>query len=55
MGFATTVIFRGFEFGFHHLFESKEMCYLCGVIGRAIDYLTKYHVDKRYVFRAEGV
>lgn len=55
MGLATTVIFWGFEFGFQHLFETKEMRYLGGVIGLAIGYLTKYHLDKRYVFRTEGV
>jgi len=31
MGLATTVIFWGFEFGFHHIFETKEMRYLGGV------------------------
>ena len=55
MGLVTTVIFWGFEFGFHHIFETKEMRYLGGVIGLAIGYLTKYHLDKRYVFRAEIV
>jgi putative flippase GtrA len=55
MGLATTVIFWGFEFGFHHVFETKEMRYLGGVIGLAIGYLTKYHLDKRYVFRTEAV
>lgn len=53
MGVATTVIFWGFEFGFHYLFESKGMRYLGGVIGLAIGYLAKYHLDKRYVFRVE--
>lgn len=53
MGLATTVIFWGFEFGFDHLFETKEMRYLGGVIGLAIGYLTKYHLDKRFVFRTE--
>ena len=51
MGLATTVIFWGFEFGFDHLFASKEMRYLGGVIGLAIGYLSKYHLDKRFVFR----
>ena len=51
MGLATTVIFWGFEFGFHHIFETKEMRYLGGVIGLAIGYLTKYHIDKRFVFK----
>jgi len=55
MGLATTVIFWGFEFGFHRIFETKEMRYLGGVIGLAIGYLTKYHLDKRYVFRTEAV
>ena len=31
------------------------MRYLGGVIGLAIGYLTKYHLDKRYVFRTEAV
>ena len=52
MGLVTTAIFWAFEFGFHHLFETKEMRYLGGVIGLAIGYLTKYHLDKRYVFRS---
>jgi putative flippase GtrA len=55
MGLATTVVFWGFEFGFHHIFETKELRYLGGVIGLAIGYLTKYHLDKRYVFRTEAV
>lgn len=50
MGLATTVIFWGFEFGFNHVFATKEMRYVGGVIGLAIGYLTKYHLDKRYVF-----
>ena len=50
MGLTTTVIFWGFEFGFHHIFGTKEMRYLGGVIGLAIGYLTKYHLDKRFVF-----
>jgi putative flippase GtrA len=55
MGLVTTVIFWGFEFGFHHIFETKEMRYLGGVIGLGIGYLTKYHLDRRYVFTAEAV
>ncbi len=54
MGLLTTVIFWGFEFGFDHLFETKEMRYFGGVIGLAIGYLAKYQLDKRYVFRTEG-
>lgn len=55
MGLATTVIFWGFEFGFHHIFKTNEMRYLGGVIGLAIGYVAKYHLDKRYVFRTEAV
>ena len=50
MGLLTTMIFWGFEFGFHHFFESKEMRYFGGVIGLAIGYFIKYHLDRRYVF-----
>ena len=55
MGLATTVIFWGFEFVFDHFFETKEMRYLGGVIGLAIGYLSKYHLDKQYVFTKDTV
>jgi putative flippase GtrA len=55
MGLLTTVIFWGFEFGFQYIFETKEMRYLGGVVGLAIGYLTKYQLDKRYVFRTAVV
>lgn len=55
MGLATTLIFWGFEFGFNYVFQSKEMRYLGGVIGLAIGYLAKYHLDKRYVFKDESL
>lgn len=51
MGLATTVIFWGFELGFDYLFGTKHMRYLGGAIGLAIGYVTKYYLDKRYVFR----
>lgn len=54
MGVATTVVFWGFEFGFHHIFETKAMRYVGGVLGLGIGYLTKYQLDKRYVFRTES-
>lgn len=52
MGLLTTLVFWAFEFGFHWLFETREMRYLGAVIGLAIGYTTKYHLDKRYVFKA---
>lgn len=54
MGIFTTLIFWGFEFAFDALFESRHMRYLGGVIGLAIGYVTKYQLDKRYVFRKES-
>jgi putative flippase GtrA len=50
MGLVTTLIFWGFEFAFHHIFTTKEMRYLGGMIGLLLGYLTKYSLDKRYVF-----
>ena len=51
MGLATTAIFWGFELGFDYLFASRNMRYLGALIGLAIGYVAKYHLDKRYVFR----
>lgn len=55
MGLATTVIFWGFEFGFDYLFASKPMRYLGGILGLAIGYLSKYHLDKQFVFTTPSV
>lgn len=55
MGLATTMVFWGFEFGFHRVFDNKEMRYLGGIIGLTIGYLLKYQLDKRYVFRAKAI
>lgn len=54
MGVLTTVIFWGFEFGFHYLFQTRELRYLGGMLGLAIGYVAKYHLDKQFVFRQEG-
>ena len=54
MGLVLTTIFWGFEFGFQYLFQSKEARYLGAVIGLAIGYTAKYHLDKRYVFRVDA-
>lgn len=51
MGVVTTVIFWGFEFGFDHLFRTRELRYLGGIIGLGIGYVSKYHLDKQFVFR----
>jgi len=54
MGVLTTLIFWGFEFGFNALFHTKELRYLGGVIGLTIGYLSKYHLDRQFVFRKEA-
>jgi putative flippase GtrA len=51
MGLLTTVIFWGFEFGFHQLFDNKGARYFGGVLGLAVGYFIKYQLDKRFVFR----
>ena len=53
MGLATTVIFWGFELGFDHVFGTKHMRYVGGALGLAIGYVTKYYLDKRYVFTTQ--
>ncbi|MFW1857060.1 GtrA family protein [Acinetobacter defluvii] len=53
MGLLTTIIFWGFELGFHYLFETEKMRYLGGVLGLMIGYICKYYLDKRFVFRLE--
>lgn len=55
MGVFTTVIFWCTELAFHFIFQSVELRYLGGIIGLAIGYLTKYELDKRFVFRTPGV
>ena len=51
MGVVTTLVFWSFEFGFNAIFQDKYMRYLGGLIGLAIGYWAKYHLDKRFVFR----
>lgn len=50
MGVATTIIFWTFEFGFQYVFETATMRYVGGVIGLAIGYVTKFYLDKKFVF-----
>ncbi|MDP3847586.1 MAG: GtrA family protein [Pseudomonas sp.] len=53
-GVLTTAVFWGFELSFHTLFGTDQMRYLGGVIGLAIGYVTKYELDKRFVFRSQA-
>ena len=50
MGILTTVIFWGTELLFDWIFKTDFMRYTGGVIGLAIGYAAKYHLDKKYVF-----
>ena len=54
MGLLTTLVFWGFEFGFHAVFGTDELRYLGGAIGLAIGYVAKYQLDKRFVFRTNS-
>jgi putative flippase GtrA len=54
MGVVTTLVFWGFEFGFNSAFQDKNMRYLGALIGLAIGYWAKYHLDKRFVFRIQA-
>lgn len=51
MGVFTTFIFWGFELGFDYAFESKNAKYLGAVVGLSIGYITKYFLDKKFVFK----
>lgn len=50
MGVFTTLIFWGFEVGFDLYFEGEGAKYVGAVLGLAIGYITKYFLDKRFVF-----
>lgn len=52
-GIGTTLLFWGFEFGFNGLFQTREMRYVGALIGLALGYWAKYHLDKRFVFRVQ--
>lgn len=50
MGVFTTIIFWGTEIAFDALFGHPNAKYLGAVIGLSIGYVTKYFLDKRFVF-----
>ncbi len=52
MGVGTTVIFWGTEIIFDHIGHGPAWKYLGGAIGLTLGYLTKYRLDKRFVFRS---
>ena len=61
MGIVTTCIFWGTETAFWLIWQTDAMRELGAVLGLAVGYVTKYALDRRFVFtdarlsRAEGV
>ncbi len=51
MGLITTGIFWGTEMSFYYLFNFAGAQYIGGGLGLAVGYLTKYHLDKEFVFK----
>ncbi len=49
-GIATTLIFWAFEYGADALTPDGRWRYVGAVIGLAIGYVTKYRLDRRFVF-----
>lgn len=51
-GAVTTLVFRGTEYSFGIAWLTDLMREASAVLGLSIGYLTKYHLDKRFVFAA---
>ena len=51
MGVFTTLIFWGFEIGFDYIFDSEIAKYISAIIGLSVGYITKYFLDKKFVFK----
>lgn len=52
MGVATTLIFWAMEYGFWVVWHTDLMREVGAIIGLSIGYVTKYQLDKRFVFVA---
>lgn len=53
-GVVTTAIFWGTEVGFNAWFRSENAKYAGAVTGLSIGYITKFFLDRNYVFREEA-
>ncbi|MBN2161263.1 MAG: GtrA family protein [Spirochaetes bacterium] len=51
MGVLTTLVFWGTELLFNRIFTFPEAKYIGAAVGLAIGYITKYNLDRRFVFR----
>ncbi|OWU85756.1 polysaccharide biosynthesis protein GtrA [Oceanicola sp. 22II-s10i] len=52
MGVVTTAIFWGTETAFWLIWQTDLMRELGAVLGLSVGYVVKYHLDRRFVFRA---
>ena len=50
-GVLTTFIFWGTELAFDRFGDAPYMRYIGAVLGLAVGYVAKYHLDRRFVFR----
>ncbi|ETJ85051.1 hypothetical protein D028_1270 [Vibrio parahaemolyticus 50] len=50
MGVITTLVFWASEWMFDCWFETKQMRYIGAILGLSIGYITKYYLDKKFVF-----
>ncbi len=55
MGVFTTLIFWGSETAFWLIWKTHLMREVGAVLGLAVGYVIKYHLDRRFVFRKPGV
>lgn len=55
MGVFTTLIFWGSETAFWLAWKTDLMREVGAVLGLAVGYVIKYHLDRRFVFRNSGV
>lgn len=50
----TTLVFWGMEWLFQELFGTEAMRLVGGAVGLLIGYVTKYFLDRKYVFRTDS-
>ena len=55
MGVLTTLIFWGTELAFEAFTGERHMRYIGAAIGLTIGYLTKYQLDRRFVFGTKPI
>lgn len=52
MGLITTVIFWATEYSFWLIWQTHMMREIGAILGLGVGYVTKYHLDRRFVFAA---